>query len=187
VKLKGGPELLALLDQIPPKIGRNAVRGGGRAGAVVVRNDAKSRIRRRSGRAAKSLKVSSRIDGDLVIAKVKMKGPHSFVGVFLEYGVKPHLISVSDEDRPTTMTRRGERKVGIGTMNKMVERGSLVINGKFVGPYVQHPGHGAFPFMRPALDAKAAEAVNAMGEYIRARLSWGQLQAPAVAVEPDEE
>jgi HK97 gp10 family phage protein len=187
MRLKGGPELLALLDQLPKKIGNNAVRGGARAGAVVVRGEARNRIRRRSGQAAKTLKVSSRIEGDIVTAKVTMKGKHSFVGPFLEYGVAPHLISVSDVDRPTHQTRRGERKASIKLMNRMVKRGSLVIGGKFVGPYVQHPGHGAHPFMRPALDAKASEAIEKMGEYIRSRLSWRQLQAPSISVEPDEE
>ncbi len=186
MKLNGGPELLALLDQIPAKIGRNAVRGGVRAAAKVVQGEARLRVRRRSGALARSLKLSTRTDGTVISAKVKAKGKHSFLATFIEYGVAPHWITVDDALTPTRNTRRGVKKVGIGTVNKMVKRGSLVIGGKFVGASVHHPGHAAFPFLRPALDVKAAEAINAMGEYVRSRLSWGALQAPALAVEPDE-
>ncbi len=187
MKLKGGPELLALLDQLPTKVGRAAVRGGVRAAAKVVQQEARANVRRRSGALARSLKLSTRTDGHIVSAKVTAKGRHSFLAPFIEYGVRPHLITVSDEDRPTAKTRRGDRKASIKLVNRMVRSGSLVINGSFVGPYVHHPGHAAFPFLRPALDTKAAEAINVMGEYIRSRLTWGALQAPAVAVEPDEE
>ena len=187
MRLKGGPQLLALLDQLPEKIGKNAVRAGARAAAVVLRDEARNNVRRRSGALAKALKVSSRINGEIVSAKVTTKGHHAFLAPFIEYGVRPHLITVAEEDRPTRMTRRGPAKASTKFINGMVRNGSLVINGKFVGPYVQHPGHSAFPFMRPALDTKAAEALTAMGQHIQSRLSWGSLQAPALTVEADEE
>ncbi len=192
MRLKGGPELLALLDLVPKRIGNNAVRGGARAGAVVIRNDAKSRVRRKSGQTAKSLKVSSRIDGQVVSAKVSMKGKHSFLGPFLEFGVRPHWITVPGAEIDAAMSnrrpskRQPSKKTKMRYLNNQVREGSLVINGKFVGPYVFHPGHAAFPFMRPALDTKATEAINTMGEYIKSRLSWGTLQAPAVTVQEDE-
>jgi hypothetical protein len=94
--------------------------------------------------------------------KVQMKGKHAFVGNFLEYGVKPHEIEP-------------KRKGGL----KLAED---VVRGA-----VHHPGFGEMPFMRPALDTKGAEAVAEMGSYVRSRLSWGQLQAPQVGPEVDED
>ncbi len=185
-KLKGGPELLALMDQLPPKIARNAVRVGVRAGVKVMQKEARLKVRRKSGALAKGLKISSRMHGTIISAKVKAKGRHSFLGWFMEYGVAPHWITVPDKEKPIRNTRRGPRRVSMGTVNKMVERKSLVIQGNFVGPYVHHKGHRAFPFMRPALDTKAKEAINVIGQVIKERLTWNNLKAPLLAIEPDE-
>lgn len=187
MRLKGGPELLALLDQLPEKIGRNVVRGGARAAAVVLRDEARSNVRRRSGALAKSLKVSSRISGQVVSAKVRSKGRHSFLAPFLEYGVDRHVITGGDAAVSAGTLNRTQRELK-GEIKRSANNSSLLkIGGRWVSGAVLHPGHPAFPFMRPALDNKAGEAINAMGEYIRSRLTWGQLQAPAITVEGDEE
>lgn len=159
MKITGGPALLALLDQLPTKIARNVVRGGARAAAGVVRDEARSTVRRKSGALAASLKLSTSTNGTVVSAKVRAKGKHAFIAPSIEFGTAPHVINGA----------------------------ALKIGDRFVRGPVNHPGHAAFPFMRPALDTKAAEAINVMGDYIRARLSWGALSAPAIAVEPDEE
>ena len=79
------------------------------------------------------------------------------------------------------------RGLSLRTINKAVARGSLVINGTFVGDAVMHPGFAAKPFLRPALDRKAEDAVNAVGKYIAGRLNMGDLRAPVLtAVEDDE-
>ena len=70
-------------------------------------------------------------------------------------------------------------------MNKMLKRGSLKIGENFVGPVVMHPGHAAKPFLRPALDQKAEEAVNAMGTYIAHRVQIGDLRAPTLEVDDE--
>jgi HK97 gp10 family phage protein len=194
-KLRGGAELAALLEAVPRKWGQKVLRNGARAGAVVVQKKAKEKVHRKSGKLARAIKVSSRIDGDLIVARVRVKGgkgSHAFLGPFLEYGVAPHLIQVHDDDLAMTpaTTKKGRplaRKTRIGKLNQMVKRGSLVINGTFVGPFVHHPGHPAFPFMRPALDEGGQEAINAIGEYVRSHLSWDELKAPKVQVIEDEE
>jgi hypothetical protein len=163
MKLSGGPELVALLDQLPAKIGRNVVRSGVRAAAKVVQMEARATVRRRSGTLARSLKLSTDTQGTIISAKVKARGPRAFVAPFIEYGVAGHTIKPKKNKKALTI-------------------GDRVLSGPF-----EHPGHRAFPFMRPALDSKATEAINVMGEYIRQRLSWNTLQAPAIAVEPDEE
>lgn len=191
-RMKGGPELLDLLDKVPRRYGRNSVRGGMRAGAKVVQIEAKNLVRKRSGRLAKSLKLSSRMDGDIISAKVSAKGPGSFTAPWIEYGVKPHWIVVAGEELDVVRSRVKTRKQAsvktrMGDLNRMERAGSLVINGNFVGPYVHHPGFAAMPFMRPALENKASEALNAAGEYIASRLTWGGLQSPTLEmVEADE-
>ncbi|MBY8826118.1 HK97-gp10 family putative phage morphogenesis protein [Sphingomonas colocasiae] len=187
MKLNGGPELLALMDQLPRKIGRNAVRGGVRAGAGVIRDQAKQNVRKRSGRLARAIKLSSRVQGSVISAKVIVRGAHDYIAPWLEYGVKAHWIVVAGGELDIVRSKirsrkRGSTKTRTRDLNNMVRDGSLVINGNFVGPYVYHPGHPAYPFLRPALDTKAAEAINVCGQYIAQRLSWGSLQAPALAV-----
>jgi HK97 gp10 family phage protein len=164
-RIKGGAELLDLLDRIPKRLASNVVRGGIRAAAAVVRDDARDRVRGKgTGRLAKAIKVSSpRKDGTIVSVKVQVKGTDAYVGYFLEHGVAPHEIE---------------------TKRKM----ALTIGPDLLRGRVHHPGFPAMPFMRPALDTKAVEAVNAMGAYIAGRLSWDALRAPEIqVVEGDEE
>ena len=174
ITLKGGPELLRFLDELPKNLERNVIRGGLRAGAKVIQQQAKANVPVKTGQLKRAIGIGTRTDGSRLSSYVKLRGSGSYLGLFIEYGVAPHLISVADEDRPV---RKG-RKVGIGTINKMVKRGSLIIGGNFVGPMVMHPGHAAKPFLRPALDQKGAEAVNAVGAYIAHRIQIGNLKAP---------
>jgi len=186
IRLSGGPELLALLDQLPKTLERNIIRGGLRAGAKVIQQQAKANVPVDSGQLRRAIGIGTRAEGGRLSAYVKLRGPGSYLGPFIEYGVSPHLIKIADEARPIRNTRRGPRPLGIGTINKMVARGSLVIGGNFVGPMVHHPGHAAKPFLRPALDQKAREAVNAMGAYIAHRIQIGDLRAPALTADTEE-
>jgi hypothetical protein len=99
------------------------------------------------------------MDEGQVIAKVKQTGRHAFIGIFMEYGVLPHMIWASNAKH------------------------SLVINGVPIGRRVEHPGHPAFPYMRPALDAAAGRAVQAVGDYLSHYLNWGTITAPSVSVD----
>jgi hypothetical protein len=40
--------------------------------------------------------------------------------------------------------------------------------------------------MRPALDAKAGEAVQAVGDYLTRYLQWGTITAPIISVDLEE-
>jgi len=48
-RLKGGPELLQLLDQLPKNLERNVIRGGLRAGAKVIQQQAKANVPVKTG------------------------------------------------------------------------------------------------------------------------------------------
>ncbi len=185
IRLKGGPELLRLLDELPKNLERNVIRGGLRAGAKVIQQHAKANVPVRTGQLKRTIGIGTRAEGAKLSSYIKLRGKGSYLGVFVEYGVAPHLISVSNAYMPVRETRHGPRPVSIGKMNKMLRRGNLKIGENFVGPVVMHPGHAAKPFLRPALDQKAEEAVNAMGAYIAHRVQIGDLRAPALEV--DEE
>lgn len=168
VKIKGGPELQAFLSQLPPKLVKNVARGAMRAGAKVIQDEARVLVPQKSGQLRKAIKVSTNVDAGVVTSKVKLRGKHSFLGVMVEYGTAAHFISV-----------KKPKKIG-----KPVKR-SLVIDGHFVGPTVWHPGTARRPFMRPALDTKASQAINAIGAYFAHRLTMGDLSAPVLEAEDD--
>jgi hypothetical protein len=155
------------------------------AGAKVIQQQAKANVPVRTGKLKKAIGIGTRVEGSKLSSYVKLRGSGSYLGLFIEYGVAPHLISVSDADKPVRGTRRGPRAVSIGTINKMVKRGSLKIGENFVGAVVMHPGHAAKPFLRPALDQKAEEAVNAMGAYIAHRVQIGDLKAPKLEIDDE--
>ena len=198
--LKGGPELMAFLDKLPAKLANNLLRGGIRASARVVAKKAKTKVHKRSGKVAASIGVSSRGQSNGVItAKVRTrnseKGDRGFVAVFLEHGTVAHLIS----SRGTTHTNANGAKMSVRTINRAArETGAtptkggtgkkhLVIDGKFVGVSVIHPGISPAPFMGPALAEGAEEAISACASYIRARLTKEGIDAPWAGLADDED
>jgi HK97 gp10 family phage protein len=165
VEIKGLSELQKLLDTLPAKIEANIMRGAMRAGAKVVQESAKAKAPRKSGKMAEGLKITTRSRSGVVSASVKASGPHAFLAPMIEFGTKPHFISVSDENKNFN-AKRG-RLESVSSVNRRF----LVIGGEIVGKSVSHPGSRAQPFMRPALDENTERAVVATGEYIKKRLA----------------
>lgn len=163
-RIRGGKELDALLQQLPVEVETKLLRNGLGAGANVIRDEARVLAAKKTGAmaaAVKSVRGSRTAEGQ-VVAKVRLRGKHSFLGLFMEHGVLAHEIWVRSK------------------------RGTLIINGVSVGKKVMHPGFAPRPFMRPALDGKAGEAVAAVTEYLTRYLSWGSIQAPTVTVDEEE-
>jgi HK97 gp10 family phage protein len=124
------------------------MRGALRSGCKPILEQAKSNVPVKSGELRDTLRISSSIkkqDGKVtasVKAGGKYRGKDAYYARWIEYtGAQPHSIT-----------------------------GRLFVNG---GVYtrVSHPGFSAKPFMRPALDTRANDAVMAAGEYIKKRLS----------------
>lgn len=168
--LKGGPELLAFLGAFPAKLQKGAVRAGVTAAAKPIRDKARANVRRRSGKTAKAIKTSSsRVNQDGTISvKIQLKGEHSFIGLFLEYGVAPHLITPGDSKLSAKTLNRSAKKLGSSVDPKT---GALRIGDNFIRGAVLHPGFAPLPFLRPALDTEADEAINEFGKRIRTYLS----------------
>jgi len=158
VNVKGLSELNAVLQTVAPKVERNVLRTGLRAGANVILPVAKGNIRSHSGALATSLKAGTSARGGVVTGYVRTK---LYYAPFVEYGTVPHSITAKD--------RKG-----------------LSVGGLFFQA-VQHPGAKPYPFLRPALDSQAQAAVIAVGEAIKERLATKEgLDTAGVLIEGDE-
>jgi len=170
-----------MLDTLPAKMEANIMRGALRAGCNVIKEAAKANVPvampgstkfgATMGALRASIRVSAKIDSrnGVVMGTVKAGDKRGvFYAGWVEFGTKPHYISVPMSERGTYTTRRGRVKTySMTTINKNV----LMIGGNFVGPTVHHPGASPHPYMRPAMDSQAQNAVMAAGEYIKKRLA----------------
>lgn len=145
VHVKGLSELQRFLDVLPAKIEQNIMRSALRAGANVVKDEAKNNVPVKSGLLRDGLKVSTRSRRGVVSASVKATGKHAFVAKWVEFGTAAHRI-----------------------VPKAAK--SLFFGGMFAEG-IDHPGSNAKPFMRPALDNRAQDAIVAVGEKIKKRLT----------------
>lgn len=147
VTIKGLPELMRALEQLPGKLARNVLRGAFRAGAKVVADEASNAAPVRSGLLRDSIRVTTRVKAQRISGTVRAGGKgkkgakmarHAHL---VEFGTAAHVIYA----KPGSLLAIGVSKVN-------------------------HPGAKKHPFMRPALDSKASQAVAAVGEYARNRL-----------------
>ena len=167
----GKSEVAAYFRQVDKKLS-GLLRGAGRAGGDVIAAEAKSRAT--SPEVADNIEVRSEVKGQEVRVRITVKhvdgrgspGLAYSKAVWLEYGTAPHFISVDDGQRGGL----GIRKIN-AKFKEADNNASLVIGGKFVGTTVFHPGARPHPFLRPALDIKEREALEAAQRYINARVS----------------
>lgn len=178
-ELKGLRELDRFLSQMPMNLQRNAYGNGLRAAAQVLRDEARLRAPKASGKMARSIKYGSvhrmMSGGWSISVRLDPRGnDHAFLGMFHEYGVAPHYIRAGDAGLSPRLVTRSIRNGGVSE----VANQALKINGNFVTGAVLHPGHAAQPFMRPALDLKADDALRAFAarirEYIEGRTGYAQ-------------
>lgn len=159
----GLKELQEFLNALPEKLRRNVMRTAMKRGANVLREDAKSRVpvaaanKRNAklyggymGALRASIRSGTRIKRDgtvvgYVRAGGKRNGADTYYAKWVEYGTRPHEIGEPGQ--------------------------VLFINGNRVFAPVMHPGAKPKPYMRPALDAKHGEAVVAVGNHVKHRLS----------------
>ncbi len=179
VKVKGLAQLQKFLDELPAKSEANILRAALRVGANVVKDEIKATAPFKTGRLRAGVKVSTRIRKGVVIASIKVRGEHGYIAPWLEYGTSAHYISVQDNEK--AINRKTGKVVSMTTVNRNVLR----IGGAFVGPTVHHPGSRPHPFMRPSLDSRAQDALLAIGEAIKVRLTKQGLNAAGVELETE--
>lgn len=149
----GGRQLAEFLQQLPVKVEKNIMRAALRAGAAVIREEAKAQVPIDSGALRRSLKVSTNTKNGRITAKLKVGGklaPHAHL---VEFGTKPHKI------KP--------------------KRQQALSFGGTVAREVDHPGARPRPFMRPAFDSHSSEAVAAVAAKVRERLTNEGINVPA--------
>lgn len=156
VRVTGLKELNAFLQQLPVKLEANVLRAALRAGANVVKEEAKALVPVDSGTLRDGLKVSTRSRRGRVTATIRTTGKHAHVAQWLEYGTAAHRIIAKGK--------------------------GMYFGGAWVKA-VEHPGVKPKPFMRPALDAKAQDAVVASAVYMRRRLATKEGLEAAADVE----
>lgn len=153
----GGAALDALLQTLPAKMETNVMRSGLRAGAKVFLDEVKQNIPVKQGFLRASARITTRKTKEgQVSASVKVGNRLAFYANMVEFGTRPHQI----------LARPG---------------GALNVNGAEVKS-VQHPGIAPHPFMRPAADAKFAQAVAAVQAKVRERLAKQGLNMPDPAL-----
>lgn len=160
---RGRQSVGALFATAPAKLSR-VLRGAGRAGGVVIADEAKGRSA--SDAVRTDVRVQTRAVDERVVTTIDVKpGWGRRVGTWLEYGTDPHFISVDDAVRGGRTVRRLNMLARDNGGNH-----SLVIGGRFVGATIFHPGARAEPWLRPALDHKEADALREAQRYIDARI-----------------
>jgi HK97 gp10 family phage protein len=143
--IDGVEGLQARLLQLPAKLEARILRGALRAGAVTIKKIVDPQIPRRSGRLARTSRVSTRARRGLVTASAKVGDKHAWYGHILQHGAAPHVIRARNKP-------------------------FLRLHGGAFVRRVNHPGTKANRFMARAFDRGVAPAIAAVAEYVRKRL-----------------
>lgn len=154
VHINGLRDLYARLSELPDNIQRNILRGAIRAGSTVIANEARRLCPvekvvgggKRNGTLRASIRVKS-VQGALgqkFVGGITAGRGKAFYAHFVEFGTAAHVIKAKND-------------------------GWLSIGGNLV-KQVSHPGAKRQPFMRPALDTKAQEAIAAFRDYTNERI-----------------
>ncbi len=169
---RGGSAVRRFLIGLPDALERKVLPGAARAAGEVVAEEARLNVR--SQLVAEHIKVKTERGAGYVRATISIIGSDAradwarSLGVWLEYGTDPHYITVDDSQSDGKSAAR---------INRLADKGVLVINGRPVGKTVLHPGAQSHPFLRPALDLRARAAAAAGQSYIKSRVSRNGIAA----------
>jgi HK97 gp10 family phage protein len=150
IHISGGKELGQFLQSLPLKIEKNIMRAALRAGARVIANEAKLNVPIQDGDLKRSIRTGSNAKKGKVEAYAKAGDKKAWYYRFVEFGTAAHIIKGKNGGMLRFMAKNGK---AIQTLQ------------------VSHPGAIAKPYMRPALDSKSGEAVMAVSNKIRERLT----------------
>lgn len=182
IPLKGGPELLDFLGAFPDGLRNRAVRSAIVAAAAPVRAQARVLAPKKTGLMARAIQTgSARVNDDgTVSVRIRMasersgKGHnyHAFLGYFWEYGTKAYS---------------GKVIVRAGRSRQRSRKFHESLSGNIWGMYPDIAAHPKRPFMAPALEQRASEAVNAFGDRVRTYISTKANFTAPVTIEADGE
>lgn len=143
---------------------------------------------------------------DQLPAKIErniMRGALRAGAKVIEKEAKTNIHSISGELRDSLKIRTGSRRgtvtatirsrlfyarfVEYGTRPHRITSETALAFGKTLTRSVDHPGAQPHPFMRPALDSRAQDAIVAAAEYIKKRLTKEGLNASGVEISAEGE
>lgn len=150
INIRGGKELGQFLQSLPVKIEKNIMRAALRAGARVIANEAKKNVSVKDGDLKRSIRTGSNAKKNRVEAYAKAGDKKAWYYRFVEFGTAAHIIKGKNGGMLRFMAKDGK---SIQTLQ------------------VSHPGAIAKPYMRPALDTKSGDAILAVTNKIRERLT----------------
>lgn len=178
IHVKGLSDLQKLLNTLPAKIEQNALRGALRAAANVVKKEAQALVPKQSGALRDSIRVSVRARYGKVTASIKAGGgptkkqvrttpsgrtsvkySNAYYAHMVEYGTRAHYLK-SQKTKAWRLVANKQASSGFAKR--------LVVTGE---TGAMHPGARPHPYMRPALDNRAGDALVAAGEYLKKRLA----------------
>lgn len=154
VDILGAKELAKMLNELPLKIERNIMRAALRAGASVIAAEARRNVPVDSNELKSTIRTSSNskrgtVEANAVVGNRRTK--KGWYATFVEFGTAPHIIKAGKNKQRLSFRDRN------GVWRTVLE--------------VNHTGATAKPFMRPAFDSKGEEAVKAVADKIRERLT----------------
>lgn len=155
VRLLGMEEILKNMKGFPVKLQNRIMATGLRAGGRVIMADIARRAPKKRGNLAKTIrqrKAPRRLSrgGISMVIGVGARYAH-----LVEFGTAPHVITPrAFKDRMSSALRV------IRSGGSSEDAQALLIRGRFVGGTVHHPGAAPHPFVRPAFEARAHEAIR---------------------------
>ena len=165
--IKGAKELFDFLNQLPLKVEKNIMRSALRAGASVIAKEAKTLAPVKMGGLKASIRTGSNAKKGGAEAyvraggrknKAKSSDNSAFYAQFVEFGTAAHMIYPTKQKKLKFKAKDGTTKFA---------------------NFVLHKGAQAKPFMRPAYDAKSEEAILAVTNRIKQRLTKQGINVPA--------
>ena len=153
IRIEGLAELSRTLEQFTDKLQKAALRSALRAGAQEIRKEAQRLAPVRTGKLRDTIRVGTRYDRRSGEVQATVSAGNRKRGVFyasmVEFGTTGHPIIA-----------------GGGTKAGQV----LAAGARILGERVDHPGAKPKPFMRPALDTRAKDALEAVRAQLAARI-----------------
>jgi HK97 gp10 family phage protein len=144
--VSGLSELDAKLRTLPEQVQKKALRGATSAGAKVIRDDARKRVKKKSGDLQQGIRFTTSVKNGQGISKVFVSVKKAWYGRLVEGGTAPHRIVVK---------------------NRRMLR---FIPGKAIAPVFRRfvtQSAAPHPFMLPAAQSQAQNVVTVVAERLK--------------------
>lgn len=194
VNARGFAALDLALRQLPHEMAEKIVDRAMRQGARVIQDEARRRVPVASGTTRDAIRVRRQRKTKTGVLFQIYTTRKAWWARFVENGTKPHRIMVRRRGS-VGFSRRTRKARELGWDESAVQTATDVFlqtagvhqvghakavladeeAGVIFGMVVEHPGAKRQPFMRPALDTKAQEAIDTVGQSVgRALKRWAR-------------